>query len=518
LALKRLAARSGTSFFTLLLTGFSALLHRLSAERDLVVGILSAGQATADRPQLVGHCVNTLPIRCRIDGAASFRDLLAQVRTGVLDASDHAGFTYGSLLRTLPLVRDPSRLPLVSVLFNLDQEIAFDGPGFDGLVAGFASVPRSYETFDLFLNAVEADGALRLECQFNTDLLEAGTARRWLSALEVLLRGAVEDPDLQVARLPILSDGERSDLRAWNDTRADYPRHLQVHQLVEQQVERTPDAVAIVSEGEQLSYADLDRRANRLARRLRALGVTRNVLVGLCLERSPRMVVALLAVSKAGGGYVPLDPAFPHERIEQMIRSSRMAVLVTEESVRGTLPDAAVTVLSLDGDGDAIAAESDAALPGCEGASPEDVVYTIYTSGSTGTPKGVLVPHRSVVNLLAGARRRPGMASTDVVVALSTLSFDIAVCDLWLPLTVGARVVLGRRGAAGDGEALLELLHRSGATVLQATPTTWRLLIAAGWSGGDGLRAICTGEALPADLASQLAERAAEAWNMYGPT
>ncbi|MEA2616559.1 MAG: hypothetical protein QOE72_2342 [Chloroflexota bacterium] len=516
--LKRLARGCGASFFTLLLAGFEALLHRLSGDRDLVVGILSAGQATSGHPQLVGHCVDTLPIRCAIDGAAGFRSLVTQVRGAVLGASDQPGYTYGTLLSRLPLARDPSRPPLVSVLFNLDQEIAPEDLGFDGLVAGFASVPRSFETFDLFLNAVEAGGALRLECQFNTDLLEARTARRWLGALEVLLRAAVADPERPVDRLPVLTDSETSELRAWNDTRLDVPPGLQVHQLVERQVERTPDAVAIVFDDQQLSYAELDRRANRLARRLRSLGVTRNVLVGICLERSPEMVVALLAVSKAGGGYVPIDPAYPRERIELMIGSSRMAVLITEESVRGRLPGSEAQVVCLDSDRDAIAAESDAPPPPAAGASAEDVVYTIYTSGSTGTPKGVLVPHRAVVNLLAGARRRPGMTAGDVVIAVATLSFDIAVCELWLPLSVGARVVLARRELAADGERLLDLLRRSGATLLQATPTTWRLLIAAGWSGGDGLRALCTGEALPADLARELANRAAEAWNMYGPT
>jgi amino acid adenylation domain-containing protein len=516
--LRRLAAGSGASLFTVLLAGFQALLHRLSAERDLVVGILSAGQATSGHPGLVGHCVNTLPIRQRMEGTTSFRALVIQTRTAVLDASEHGDHTYGSLLSSLPLRRDPSRLPLVSVLFNLDQEISAGDLPFEGVAVSFASTPRRFETFDLFLNAVEAEGELRLECQYNTDLVEARTARRWLETLEVLLRAAVEDPEQQVGRLPVLSEPERAQLRAWNDTRLDYPRGLQVHQLVEFQAERTPDAIAVVFEGEELSYAELDRRANRLAHRLRALGVTRNVLVGLFLERSLEMAVALLAVGKAGGGYVPLDPAYPRERIGLMIRGSRMHLLVTEESVRARLPECPARVLSLDGDRAAIAAESDAVVPAAAGASSEDVVYVIYTSGSTGTPKGVLVPHRAVVNLLTSARHRPGMGAGDVVVALATLSFDIAVCELWLPLSVGARVVIARREVAADGERLLDLVRRSGATVLQATPTTWRLLIGAGWSGGEGLVALCTGEAFPPDLAADLLGRAAQVWNMYGPT
>jgi amino acid adenylation domain-containing protein len=517
--LRRTAARSGASLFNALLAGFGVLLHRLSGQDDLVVAVPSAGQAASGHASLVGHCVNALALRLRVDGASPFTERLRAVRTAVLDGFDHQQLTFGTLVQRLALPRDPSRLPLASVMFNLDQRLGEDALRFEGLQAEFSSNPRRFENFDLFVNAVDLGDRVRLEWQFNTDLLDAGTIERWGRCYRALLRGAASSSEQAVGRLPLLADSDRSQLDAWNASSAlDYPRDLLVHDLVERQVALTPEATAVEFQGEKLSYRDLDLRANRLARRLRALGVGRDVLVGLCLERSVEMVVALLAVAKAGGGYVPIDPDYPAERIAFMASDSRMPVLVTEERLRGLLPAGRATVVSVDGDRDAIAAESAERLAPVAGASPGDVAYAIYTSGSTGKPKGVLVPHRSVVNLLVAARTAPGLAANDVVVAITTLSFDIAVYELWMPLTVGARIVLATRDAAGDGPLLLGLLERSRATVLQATPATWRLLVAAGWTGERPLKAISTGEALPLDLAEQLVERSAEVWDMYGPT
>jgi amino acid adenylation domain-containing protein len=267
------------------------------------------------------------------------------------------------------------------------------------------------------------------------------------------------------------------------------------------------------------SYRELDARANRLARCLRKRGVGRGTLVGIALERSVDMVAAVLGVMKSGGTYVPLDPSYPPARLRLMVEDSKMAVLIGQRDVATDLGFAPEKTLAPGADGAEIAAESkEPPPPLTDRAGAEDAAYVIYTSGSTGRPKGVRVPHRGVVNFLAGMRVTPGLADSDKLLAVTTLSFDIAVLELLLPLTVGAEVVLASLDDATDGVALSKLLESSRATLMQATPATWRMLIEAGWRGGPGFRALCGGEALPPDLATALLERSAELWNMYGPT
>jgi amino acid adenylation domain-containing protein len=516
---KAAGARGGASPFATLLSAFAALMHRLSGQDDLVVGIPSAGQAASGRSGLVGHCVNMLPLRMRVRGAMPFAELLASARTTVLDAQDHQQITFGSLLTLLPIVRDPSRLPLVSVIFNLDRAVTADAMPFAGLHAELASNPRTYENFDLFLNAVEVDGALSLECQYNTDLFDGATVRRWLESYELLLDGITREPQAEVGALPMLTGADRDAIARCNDTAQPHGSARRVHELVEEQAARTPAAVAVEFDGHAISYGELNARANQLARRLRALGVRRDVLVGLCVERSIEMVVAVLAVLKAGGGYVPLDPGYPADRLAFMAEDAQLAVLITESRVRNELTLPAADVVLVDGDAAAIAAESAENLAAdADAAGAESPAYVSYTSGSTGRPKGVLVPHAAVVNLLEGARAVFGVSADDVVLAITTLSFDIAVSEVILPLTVGARVALASRDVAADGLALARLIERAGVTFIDATPATYRLLLGAGWAGGPRLRLICTAEAMPRDLGEALCARAAVVWNAYGPT
>jgi amino acid adenylation domain-containing protein len=517
-SVKRMGAKAGASFFTTLLGGFKAVLHRLSQQEDVVVGIPAAGQSAGGHQSLVGHCVNTLALRSRVEDGQPFTALLRALRTTMLDAYDHQQVTLGTLLKKLPLPRDPSRLPLVSVLFNVDQALSGDSLGFQGLAADFAANARRFENFDIFVNAVEDRGQVVLEVQYNTDLFDAATVRRWLACYETLLRSAAADPSREVGLLELLGAADRALMDSWNATSADYPRTARIEDLVEAQAARTPDAPAVTYAGQSMSYAELNRRANQAARALRDQGVERGTLVGLCVERSPRMLVGLLAVLKAGGAYVPLDPAFPEDRLAFMVEDSGMPVVVTDAECERVLPARTGRTLRLDAEAESIARREDTNLEKPGGAGPEDVAYVIYTSGSTGKPKGVQVPHRAVVNFLASVGREPGLSAGDTLVAVTTLSFDIAVLELLLPLTVGARVVLASRDVASDGAHLLALLTESGATVMQATPSTWRLLLEDRWTGGPGFKVICGGEALPPDLAQQLVERAGSVWNMYGPT
>ena len=330
----------------------------------------------------------------------------------------------------------------------------------------------------------------------------------------------VRTPDEKVGSLHIVTDGDLALLARWNEsTKLDLPLAL-AHQQIAAQARRSPDATAGVFEGHTLTYAQLDARGNQLARRLRALGVRRGSLVGLSVERSLDVLVGLLGILKAGGAYVPIDPAYPSDRIAFMVGDAAMPVVVTQAAVATEVSFPSSTKLvRLDADAASLASESTEPLAEDDASAvPESPAYVIYTSGSTGKPKGVLIPHRALANLLGSVQREPGMTSADVVLAVTTLSFDIAVSELILPLTVGATIVVASREVASDGARLLRLLEDAHTTFLDATPATYRLLFSAGWRGSPGLLAICTGEAMPKELAQKLVPMVRELWNGYGPT
>lgn len=332
-----------------------------------------------------------------------------------------------------------------------------------------------------------------------------------------VLEAVVADPEIRVQAIPLLSGAERDALVfGRNRTDVEFPERELLHEAFEARAAERPDDVAVEFEGDRRTYRELDERANRLARLLAERGVAADTLVGVHLERSADLVVALLATLKAGGAYVPLDPAFPRDRLEFMLRDSKAPVLVTQASLLDEAPAGAGVTVCLDRD----AAEIDAQDP----APPEtpsrstDRAYVIYTSGSTGKPKGVQIPHRAAVNFLRSMAKEPGLTDRDVLLSVTTLSFDISVLELFGPLSVGGRVAIVPRETAADGMRLMAAISSSGATVMQATPITWRLLLEAGWPGDGRLKALCGGEALTRDLADDLVDRCGELWNMYGPT
>lgn len=513
-ALRRMGATHGASLFATLATAFGLLLQRISGQDDIVVGIPAAGQSDGHEG-MVGHAVNVLPLRIRFDPAQTFADLLKRVRSDLLDAFEHQRYTFGSLLKRLALARDPSRLPLVSVLFNLDPGLDASALEFHSRAARLASVARSYENFEVFVNAVQLDGGLVLECQYNSDLFDAATITRWLGAYACLLESAVQDARQAVGALSWLTRDELSALHRLQPEATSFPE-ARIEALFFEQAARTPDRVAIEFGETCWSYAQIAARARSVSHALHLRGVGAGDRVGIALNRSPDMLAALLGVLGSGAAYVPLDPAFPRERLDFMAQDAGLALLITESAHAGFLDFAAERTLIIDEAG------ALANVPGSEDLQPltdcEAIAYVIYTSGSTGKPKGVCVPHRAVANFLSSMRREPGLAADDRLLAVTTLSFDIAVLELLLPITSGACVVIATRGEIIDGRALSELIHARAISVMQATPSTWRMLIEAGWSGRCGLKALCGGEALPADLAGKLIERCDSLWNMYGPT
>ncbi|MEM6404727.1 MAG: amino acid adenylation domain-containing protein, partial [Cyanobacteria bacterium P01_D01_bin.116] len=314
-----------------------------------------------------------------------------------------------------------------------------------------------------------------------------------------------------------MSDSERHQLLVeWNNTKQDYPNDKCIHQLFEAIVEKTPSDIAVIFEGQQLTYQELNSRANQLAHYLQQQGVKSDTVVGICLERSIEMVVGLLAIMKAGGAYLPLDPAYPQERLAFTLADSQVSILLVHTHLVNNLPPYSAQLICIDTDSTAFA---DCSLENpVTNTNPENLAYVIYTSGSTGKPKGVQIPHRAVVNFLTSMGQNPGLRKEDILLSVTTLSFDIAGLELYLPLIVGARLVLVNQEVVADGTQLLKELVSNGVTVMQATPATWRILVGAGWESKNKIKILCGGEALDSSLAHQLRERGQEVWNLYGPT
>lgn len=513
------AAHRGTSFMVLL-AAWVAFLHRLSGQRDIVVGAPIQARQAPEVMGLIGCFVNTLCLRQRIDPGASFADLVDLARDTSLDAYEHQDAPIDMLMERLVAHRDPSRTPLFQTMFS-HQQVSRRPQRIGRLSMSQVHVNPAATPTDLMLAVMEGSSGARAVIHYSTDLFSAATIKRMRERFEHFLAAALADPSASIHALPVATPGERQTLlEDWNATTREVATAATASELLSPPAWRTSHAPALSFGDDTIDYAELDARVNRLAHCLRARNIGRGALVGLCVERSPRMVVAQLAILRAGAAYVPLDPAYPGERLAYMADDARLSLLITESELADTLSWPRDKSIWLDEDASAIVSQPDSALPAdaARDARPEDPAYVIYTSGSTGKPKGVSVPHRAMVNFLGSMAAEPGLGDRDRLLAVTTLSFDIAVLELLLPLSVGAEVVLASREQAMDGAALRELLDSGRITIMQATPASWRLLIEAGWQGSRGFRALVGGEALPPDLAAQLLGRCDELWNMYGPT
>ncbi|MGK6309022.1 amino acid adenylation domain-containing protein [Variovorax sp. DT-64] len=520
--LRKFGASAGTSLFATMFSAFAAMLHRLTAQDDLVIGIAAAGQMPSDMPTLVGHCVNLLPIRVAVDAQAPFDQLARSSSSTLLDAFEHQTLGYGALLKKLPVPRDPSRLPLVNVLFNVDRDAAPNDGNFPELKVEQSTIGRRYENFELFLNITPVVGGMQMEAQYNADLYDDATVRGWLDMYEQLLRAVVRQPSQPVGRLTLLSDAQVHALAALQPAPTPLEGAPLMHAGFLAHAASQPERPALRDGTRHLSYRELDQRSNRLAHALRARGMGRGERVGLCLDRGFDMFVALLAVLKSGAAYVPLDPAFPQARLDYYAEDAKLGLLLTSSTIaaapKAWREDAAGRVLLLDTDSAWLDQPATALPPGAQDAQGEDTAYVIYTSGSTGKPKGVCVPHRAVANLMQTMQREPGIGREDRLAAVTTLSFDMAVPEVMLPLAAGAEIVIVQREVAMDGNRLRALLESEAVTILQATPGMWRLLLDAQWSGPRGFRAWIGAEPVPADLSLELMDRTSELWNLYGPT
>jgi len=512
--LKSVCKRERVTLFVLLLAAFKTLLYRYNSSEDILVATPVANRTQIETESLIGCFINTLVLRTDFSGNLSFRELLLRVQEVELAAQAHQDLPFAQLVKALQPERNLSYSPLFQIMFVFQQApvLALDLPN---LKLQPLLVDSGVAKFDLTLFVEDNYQGLTGAIEYNTDLFKAETIARMLGHFQTLLESIVTGLDRRLSDLQLLTAAERHQLLVeWNHTEINYLQNQCLHELFAAQVEKTPDAVAVVFADEQLTYRQLDQHANAVAHHLQQLGIKPDMLVGICLERSLLMVVGLLGVLKAGAAYVPLDPTYPSERLAFMLSDSQAKVLLTQQHLLETLPPYQAKVICLD----SVDITTNSAVAPTTKVSPLDLAYTIYTSGSTGKPKGVQISHSAVVNFLQSMQRQLGLTASDILLSVTTISFDIAALELYLPLITGAKVVLVSREAASDGKLLNEQLADASATVMQATPATWRMLLAAGWQGSQQLKILCGGEALPRDLAKQLLEKGAIVWNLYGPT
>ncbi len=513
--LKQLAKSQGSTLYILFYTAYQTYLQRLSQQDDFVLGIVAASQAISGNENLVAHGVNLLPVRMKTDSKHTFAEHLKAARGTILDAFENQNYSLGALVKKLKLPRDASRQPVISFLFNMDSEIG--NLQYDNLKATLRPVERNFETFDTFINVKPAKDGIVFEWIYNTDLFDKETIQLRLQEFRILLESIVADPTTKVTQIPVLTPEEKHlILETWNANKGPYPTDVCIHQLIEQQAEKTPLRVAAVFKDTEISYGSLNKKANQIARHLFEAGVKPGDFVGIFIDRSLDMLIGLLGIMKTGGIYVPLDPGNPKDRLNIILEDAQARFLLTHSLMQNRLPDINGVVIDMNLESTAIARHSNK-NPNFE-VKPDNFVYVIYTSGSTGNPKGVMIPHFAVIDNLLAMQEAIDIKNSDAILGVASISFDPSVQDFFLPLMIGAKIIIAGQDELTDGYLLKDRLNKSNATLMQATPATWRMLLTAGWNGGAHFKILCGGEGLTKELSQELIDRSYELYNIYGPT
>jgi len=512
----------GVSLFTVLLTAFQTLLHRYSGQRDIVVGVPTAGRESPELETVVGLFVNNLPLRIEFGEDFSFRELIEEVNNHCLDAFAHQRVPFEALVEAFDNERDVRRQPLFQVMFAY-QNFPTGHPSLENMEVEDFPLGSRTSLFDLSLYVYEVEAALSLKLQYSTGLFREATIERMLNNFQALLHGIVENPSQGVADLPIVApEEERRILAEWNNAERNFKNDVYTHDLITAAAARQGERTAAIFPATgnapeiKLSYSSLIEDANRIANFLIKKGVGPEVVVGLSLDRRELMLSCLLGIMKAGGAYLPLDATLPDDRQRFMLQDAGAKFLIADSERGKFLAEECVQFLEAETLMNRVSNESaeEPDVPVYE----DTLAYIIYTSGSTGTPKGVEICHGPLANFLQSMRDTPGLARDDRLLAITTISFDIAVLELYLPLIVGATVVVGDARSSNDGQRIRELLSKYEITVMQGTPSTWRLLMESGWQGDPGIMLLCGGEALDDALADRLNQMSGKLWNLYGPT
>lgn len=513
-SLRLLSRTTNTSFVTIMLSAFEAYLYRISGQEDLIVGLPAAGQNVEGYYNLVGHCVNLLPLKTKITPAQSFTDYLKERRAYLFDAYDHQQFTFGSLLQKLNIQRDPSRIPLVPIVFNVD--IGFtEGFVFEGCSFDVSTNPRYFENFEIFLNAAGSGEKLILECTFNNDLFDADMMKLRMEEFIRVLQSIALHPESKISHLEIRTEEEINFLDEINNTSVDFQKPVGIHECIEALIPQLlPTQTAVVAKDKSMSYRELSDISDRWASRLQAKGLQPGDFVGVCLPRTVDLPAVLISIMKAGGAYVPLDPGFPADRLQFMVKDADAPFVIITKELQKEFYFPEDKVLYLED----IKAESNGRTYTKHPVTKDSIAYVLYTSGSTGNPKGVIIKHEGVVSVLTDLGFKFGLTKEDRLLAITTISFDISVLELFMPLLHGACVHIATKEEAIDPFWMADYIENKSIRFLQATPATFELLFMGGWKGNKELTVLCGGEALRRDLAEKAVGACKEIWNLYGPT
>ncbi|MHA4842640.1 amino acid adenylation domain-containing protein [Flavitalea antarctica] len=516
--IRSLCGQQGTTLYMTLLASFNVLLHKYSGQADICVGSPIANRTRKEVEDLIGFFVNTLVLRSNINGETPFSEFLQHVKQNTLEAYEYQDVPFEKVVEAVVKERDLSTNPLFQVMFSLQNtpEVSKLRLGKDVELSGVDFV-ISTTLFDLFFNITETNDSLRCSVQYSTQLFKEETIIRMMNHFEQLLYSIVSNPDQTIGGLSMLTKSEQHQLLVdFTDTSRPYQVNHSVIQRFEHQVEATPNSIALVFESQQLSYRQLNERANQLAHYLKEAGVTQETFVPICIERGMHMIIGILGVLKAGGVHVPVDPEYPRERITHMFADTRASIVLTSTKSRHKLPATGdLKVVEIDTESQTIGLHSITNLPIQQ--TPNHLAYIIYTSGSTGTPKGVMVEHGGLVNLLCSMSSDLSFTSRSSILSVTTFSFDIFYLELFMPLINGGKIFLVSREVAMDGYKLSESISHYRPTHLQGTPSTFQLLLESEWNNAESVVMIMGGEAVKETLKDKLTS-IGKVFNGYGPT
>ena len=513
--LQLFSKQNSGSLFVTLLSMFNTLISRYASQEEFLIGIPIAGRTYEEQESVVGMFINNFPMRITPLEQMTFPEMYEMCKKKFYEAYDNQNLPIDRIVDELKVTRSANISPLFQVMFNLldmfDEKISLGGSKME-----IFDKRRHVAQFDLSLHIYETEKSLNCILEYNTNLFKRSRIERMAGHFTELVRSLLINPDQKLRKIPILTDLEKEViLGEWNATTVDFPREKCIHQLFEEQVVRTPDRLAIWDDRQKVTYSELNQKANKLARHLHDSGAVEGSLVSICIERSTDLLVAMLAILKAGCTYIPLDPIYPKDRLALILEDGNPVVMLTEKKLLDSLPETNTKNIFIE---DVKAYDHYAGDNTSYDVTPHTIAYLIYTSGSTGKPKGVQLEHYSFVNFICSMAKEPGITADDVMLAVTTISFDIAGLEMFLPVLNGARIFVASQETSMNPDLLIQKITESKATILQATPVTFRMLNSAEWSGAKGLKILCGGEAMPKELAYDLIGKCGELWNMYGPT